>query len=279
MSLPVLANGWTPATYRWLRATFGFWLMLHFLQLLPWSAELFSSAGVLADAETSPYYRLFPNLFALSDAPAFVEGVHAVAALAALLLALGRCDRVAAVFLWYLLACQFGRNPLILNPALPYVGLLLIVHALQPRPARSGVGSDPRLFALLWILMSAGYLYSALTKFASPSWLDGSAFTRLLENPLARDTALRSTLLAAPESLLRFASWGALALELLFAPLALLRRARPWVWTAGVLMHLSLIVLVDFADLSIGMLFLHAFTYDPTWWRRERVGAAQESSA
>jgi len=67
------------------------------------------------------------------------------------------------------------------------------------------------------------------------------------------------------------ATWSALALELLFAPLALFHRARPFVWAAAVLMHLSLIVLVDFADLSTGMLFLHAFTFDPGWLPQKRT--------
>jgi predicted DCC family thiol-disulfide oxidoreductase YuxK len=33
------------------------------------------------------------------------------------------------------------------------------------------------------------------------------------------------------------------------------------------LMHLSLLALLDFADLSLGMLMLHLFTFDPAWVR------------
>jgi len=274
---PALANGWTSGPYGWLRAAFGAWLLFHFLHLLPWSVELFSRTGVLADASASPFLRLFPNLFAINDAPWLVLAVHVAAAAAAALLAVGRFDRAAAVLLWYVLACQFGRNPLVLNPALPYVGLLLLVHALQPPPPRRAAPlagaetvawrRDPRLFALLWILMAAGYSYSGWTKLASPSWMDGSALTRVLENPLARDTWLRAWIAGMPEGLLRVATWGALGLELAFAPLALFRRARPWVWLALVLMHLGLILIVDFADLTMGMLFLHAFTFDPDWLR------------
>jgi predicted DCC family thiol-disulfide oxidoreductase YuxK len=35
-------------------------------------------------------------------------------------------------------------------------------------------------------------------------------------------------------------------------------------------MHLTLILIVDFADLTLGMLFLHAFTFDPAWVRPAR---------
>ncbi len=266
MNFPALANGWTSRQYAGLRVAFGLWLALHFLRLLPWSAELFSNAGVLADASASPYLRLFPNLFAISDAPAFVRAMHLAAVAAGLLLALGRFDRTAAIFLWYVLACQFGRNPLTLNPSLPFLGLLLWMHALLPRARGNPAWRfDSRCFALLWILMAVGYSYSGWTKLISPSWADGSALARVLHNPLARESDLRAGLLAAPEWMLHGVTWGALALELAFAPLACFRLLRPWVWLAMVLMHLSLFVLVDFADLTAGMLFLHAYTFDPAW--------------
>lgn len=122
-------------------------------------------------------------------------------------------------------------------------------------------------FALAWILIGAAYSYSGYTKLVSPSWVDGSAFTDILENPLARPTALRGLLLAMPPVSLRIATWTALALELTFAPLALLRRARPWVWTAMVGLHAGLLLLISFADLTTGMLLVHLFTFNPAWLR------------
>ena len=113
--------------------------------------------------------------------------------------------------------------------------------------------------------MSIGYSYSGYTKFVSPSWLDGNALVRVLNNPLARPIFVRDLILWAPDFALRFATWGALALELTFVPLALSRRARPWIWTAMLAFHLGLTVLIDFADLSFGMVILHLFTFDPRW--------------
>jgi predicted DCC family thiol-disulfide oxidoreductase YuxK len=76
---------------------------------------------------------------------------------------------------------------------------------------------------------------------------------------------VREGLLALPEAALMTLTWGTLAVELLFAPLALWGRSRPWIWLALVLMHLGLLTVVDFADLSLGMLMLHLFTFDPAW--------------
>ena len=125
----------------------------------------------------------------------------------------------------------------------------------------------PDIYLAAWIVMSLAYTYSGYTKLISPSWIDGSALSRVLSNPLARDTVLPTLLLSLPSWVLKAGTWSALALELSFAPLALFRRLRPWVWLAMVTLHLGLMLLVNFADLTAGMLILHLFTFDPAWVR------------
>lgn len=123
------------------------------------------------------------------------------------------------------------------------------------------------IYLVVWILMALGYSYSGYTKLISPSWVNGTAVAAVLANPLARPGFARDLLLALPSAFLSVATWGALAMELLFAPLALVRRLRPWLWGAMLLMHLGLIAVIDFADLSLGMVMLHLFTFDPGWVR------------
>jgi predicted DCC family thiol-disulfide oxidoreductase YuxK len=210
----------------------------------------------------------------VADGPWAVRAMLIVASILSGLLALGRFDRWAALGLAYVWACLLGRNPLISNPGIPYIGWLLIAHALvapspwRPRrdaPPLAPWTLPPGVYAAAWIVMAVGYSFSGLTKLVSPSWIDGSALGRVLENPLARPGWQREAMLALPDFMLRAATWGGLALELLYAPLALVRRARPWIWLAMVLMHLSLIALVDFADLTVGMLMIHGLTFDPAW--------------
>jgi hypothetical protein len=76
--------------------------------------------------------------------------------------------------------------------------------------------------------------------------------------------------LALPAPLLHLMSYGALALELLFLPLALIPRLRPWLWSAMLGMHVFLIALIAFADLSFGMIAFHLFVADPAWLARLR---------
>jgi len=271
-----LKNGWTIGQFRVWRACFGVYLAFHFAALLPWATELFSSKGALPRGTLSPLFHLFPNLFLLCDSPAFVLGCVAAAAVSGALFALGRFDRWMAIFLWYIWACLYGRNPLIGNPSLPFIGWLLLAYALVPRLPRGqdeagneqsfGTWRMPEdVFAAAWILMAIAYSYSGYAKLTSPSWVDGSALRHVLHNPLARDTALRISLLALPPLSLRLATWGALFLELFFAPLSLFRKLRPALWLAMLGMHLGLLALVNFSDLTLGMLVLQFFTFDPAW--------------
>jgi hypothetical protein len=256
--------------YRIYRVALGIYLLHHFLALLPWGSEIFSSAGVLPETSASPLMRLFPNLFFISDSPRFITLSLVFGAVCSLFFLAGKFERFAALVMWFLWASLYGRNPLIANPSLPFVGWLLLAHAVVGfDDSRSGLKQIPKdLFSAAWILMALAYSYSGYTKLISPSWLDGSALGYVLSNPLARATVVREWLLLCPPILLKLATWSTLGLELSFAPLALFRRLRPWIWMAMVGLQLGLVVLVNFADLTLGMLIVHLFTFDPEWLNR-----------
>lgn len=272
-----MRNGWTGGQYSIYRAVFGLYLSIHFAHLVPWGPELFSSRGVIPRASESPLINMFPNVLAIWDSPIFIQFFLCGAAALALFFAAGFWDRAASIGLWYIGACLLGRNPLIANPGLPYIGWLLLAHTFLPsapygswaargRPDPGGGWKmRPSIFFAAWVLMALGYSYSGAMKLGSISWIDGSAFARVLENPLARPGVLRDWVLSWPSSLLHLATWAALGLELLFAPLALVRRLRPWIWSIMLMMHLGLFALVDFVDLTAGMVILHFFTFDPAW--------------
>jgi predicted DCC family thiol-disulfide oxidoreductase YuxK len=282
-----MKNGWTGGQYSVFRAVLAIYLFVHFVSLIPWGPELFSSTGALVPAAASPLAHLFPNVLALYDSPWFVRALLVLGALATVPLAAGICDRSAAILCWYLWACLLGRNPMISNPSIPFVGWMLLAHALMPPAPYGSLAArnrgDPRgtwtmpntIFLAAWIVLSLGYAYGGATKLVSPSWADGTALGRVLANPLARPGPLRELLLTLPPICLRLLTWSTLGLELLFAPLALVRRIRPWIWLAMVGMHLGLLVLVDFADLTFGMLLVHFFTFDPAWIRARTAQATE----
>jgi predicted DCC family thiol-disulfide oxidoreductase YuxK len=254
------------------RVVFGGYLAVHFLQLAPWAGELFGHHGLMPQPSLNPAHGLFPNPLDLPLSDGLLSAILALLAAVALLFAAGQWRRTAALILWFGWTALFHRNNLILNPSVPYVGLLLVLSALVPggepwsRGRRDAGWAMPKwVFRSAWILMAVGYSFSGLTKLPSESWIDGSALRHLLENPLARPGAVREALVALPDVVLKLLTWGTLAVELLFAPLALWARSRPWIWLTLVLTHLGILAVVDFADLSFGMLMLHLFTFDPEW--------------
>ncbi len=269
------------------RVVFGAYLTVHFAHLVPWGRELFSREGALADATLNPTFGVLPNVLVWRDSPADVTAVLLVLTACSILFTLGVARRSVALVLWYGWACLFNRNVLISNPSIAYVGLLLLLTTLVPprepwRMGRAVAKPDhfhmPALvFFTAWILMAVGYTFSGVIKLASPSWVDGSALWHLIDNPLARVGPVRDMMLSLPMWIIRLLTWKALALEILFLPLALWRVTRPLAWLALVGMHLGIMLMVSFADLSAAMLMVHVFTFDPRWvpmarvaWRRVR---------
>ena len=269
-------SGWQFTVFR---IVFGLYLAVHFLTLMPYAGELFGASGLIADAGMNPTAGLFPTPFAwaLSDGlSVFLIGGLAVCSL---LFAGGLGRPWTAVVLWFGWSALFHRNNLIANPSIPYVGLLLMLCALVPKGeplSRGGTReawSMPRwVWRCAWVLMAVGYTFSGWTKLSSPSWVDGSAMRFLLENPLARDAWMRDLMVMLPDSLLMGMTWLTLLAELLFLPLAIWGRSRPWIWLLLVGMHLGIIAVVDFADLSLGMLMIHLFTFDPDWLPSRKEG-------
>jgi hypothetical protein len=234
--------------------------------------------GVLPDARLNPLYGLFPNPLVLWETPFFTQSFVAGLALLSLCFAVGLWRRWIAVLLWFGWAALFNRNNLISNPSLPYVGVMLLFCAMIPEGEPFSFSRRKKdwffpsaAYGGAWLLMAAGYTFSGLIKLQSPSWVDGTAFVHLLNNPLARPGLFRDLFLSFPEGLHVLLTWGALLGEIIFLPMSLFRAGRIAAWTGMTAMHLGIVLVVDFTDLTLGMMMLHLFTFDSGWlplgWR------------
>lgn len=263
----------SPWQFAAFRIALGCYLVVHFVHLIPWAGELFSADGLLPDPRANFTFGVLPNPLEHWQSAAFAQAFVGALALVDVLFTLGLGRRVCAVLLWYGWACLFNRNNLISNPGIPYVGLLLLLSTLVPsgEPLSLGRRRNPQwampavIFWGAWWLLVAGYTYSGAWKLFSPSWLDGSALHHLLANPLARPGVFRDLLLALPDPVLKLLTWSALAGELLALSLSLTRRGRAIAWLWMLAMHLGILFVVDFADLTFGMVMIHLFTFDPDW--------------
>jgi predicted DCC family thiol-disulfide oxidoreductase YuxK len=275
-----MANSWTGGMYSLFRGLLGAYLIVHFAMLLPYGAEVFGAGGAVSSAALSPYIGVLPNPLAWFDSPAAVSVLLVVGLMCGTLVAIGYWDRTAAIAAALLLGWLFQRNPLIANPSLPLLGWMLVMHAFVPsRPygslgARRAGGADPawhlpqHLRLAAWIVLALAYSHSGYTKLLSPSWVEGETIRLVLENPLARDHALRELVLATPPIVLKSLTWGVLWVEVLFAPLVLVPRLRPILWTLMLLAQLGFLCFLNFADLTFPMLLAHLLTFEPRWLQR-----------
>lgn len=109
---------------------------------------------------------------------------------------------------------------------------------------------------------------SVQLSFSLSGWLrlNGSAVARVLHCPLAQAGVFRDLLLAAPPAVQSLITYGSLALECFFVPMSIYRMTRPFAWGSMLVMHICLIVLIDFQDLSVSMILLLVITFDPRWF-------------
>ena len=266
--------GYPAYQYSIFRVIFGFYLFLHFIHLIGSSPDIWSNMGIFADPSLNFTFGMFPNILNWMDSPLEVRIFVSFNALLSLGLLFGVYRRTCCLLLWYGWACLFHRNNLISNPGIPFVGWLLLANVLVPigEPLCWRKKVDPSwsmpaiLFYGAWLITGLAYCASGIDKLGSPSWVDGSAIHHLLHNPLARDWFLRDLLLDLPLSMINFLTWFTLALEIGFCVLCIFRKTRLWAWILIMLMHLGILSLVSFADLTFGMLMVHFFTFDPRWF-------------
>jgi predicted DCC family thiol-disulfide oxidoreductase YuxK len=232
---------------------------------------------MLPNGSDSPLFELIPSVLSVSDSPATIAGMLLVGTIAAVFFAIGKHDKPAALLMWYLLACLFGRNPLIANPALPYVGWMLLAHLFIPGAPWAAFAANgrmnatdewhmpPSIYFAAWVVLGLSYSYSGYTKLLSPSWASGDTVWYVLQNPLARDHFVRELLLWLGQDVVRWITWTILWVELLFAPLVLFKSLRPILWGAMLIVQIGFLVLLNFADLTTPMLLFHLLTFDPAW--------------
>lgn len=258
------------------RIILGVYLIQHFAFLIPYAQEIWSDSGVFPSPSLNFTYGVFPNILNYCDQTGFVIGFLIALLLFSVLFTLGIYRRLTAFLIWYGWVCLFDRNNLISNPGIPFVGWLLLCCSMIPggeyyslKPKAKTEWQFPRVLWIgAWIIMSLSYTISGIDKLQSPSWLNGSAIAHLVNNPLARDWWLREVVAEFPLWTIKIMTYSILIIEVLFAPLALIRFTRKWIWLAAVVMHVGILFLVDFADLTAGMLMIHVITFDMKWFPR-----------
>lgn len=263
-----MASGWTGGQYSVLRVLVGLYVSIQFLRAVPSAAILLSSNSASAPATTFPGSLWLPNVLAVWQAPGFLTAMLLLATGVSVLFAVGFRDRLLAVIVWYLWACLASLTSRA-AASFSILGWFFLVHACLPaapygswdarkRPdPNAGWSLPPPCFTLVWLVMACAY--SAYGIFQALRYLSGTT-------PTIATTL--STLLPLPELLPSQSALivgSALLLQVCFAPLALLRRVRPWLWCAMLLLQGWCLLTGTATDERLALLLLHLLLFDPAW--------------
>lgn len=258
------------------RIFLGIYLTFHFLSLISYAEELFGNQ-MPYDVTISPVYGILPNILDYS----YVSATNFVLFLSIISMSFTfeYYPKLCALILWYGWAALFNRNILIHNPGIPYIGWILLAMTLVTEDKNRVVFKTninflkkiqydkfpKRVFWSGWFLMAAGYTVSGLHKLIySPSWYDGTALYHVLTSPLARDNILRDFLITCPNFLM-FSTWLSLFLEIFFLPLGTFYHTRLCFWVLYMGFHFGILLLINFTDLTLGVMMIHLFTFNWDW--------------
>ncbi len=121
----------------------------------------------------------------------------------------------------------------------------------------------------IWLLVMGAYTATGVIRLLRPGWRQGTAVIDAIRATPSASGELSQWLLALPDGLTRGLTWGVLAVLLLALPLSLplpaLRRVRPWVWGATLLVQLATLNVGMGAATSLGVVVVHLLLLDPEW--------------
>lgn len=276
---------WISSTYFAIyRIILGTYLTIHFVQLLPSSEELFSNQGVISNTTLLPAYeKLSSTIFLLShDDPNTVTLFLYSLIICSILFTMGYYRKICSLWLFYGWMSLLNRNPLISNPGLAYIGWLLLACVCVPSGDRLGFllfeserkkeyDKNDRwevpnpIYYGFWIVVGISYTASGIHKLQCPSWLDGTALYYVLSGPLARNNFIVGLLLQY-DFIIKIMSWSSLFLEISYLFIGTFYRTRKIYWFLSMGFHLGILFTINFGDLTMGMIMVHLFTFDPSWF-------------
>lgn len=264
-----------PTQFAIFRIIFGIYLTVHFTSLLPYGTELFSNEGSISDTSILAGFGKMPILLFTYDSPEYVYGYLISLVIGSIMFTFGYFRRIVSLWLFYGWISLLNRNPFISNPSLAYIGWILLACTVIPKGESLRFLSKHNeatkwempdiIYYGKWIILGVSYMASGLHKLQCETWLNGTALWYVLTGPLVRDNIIVDIILSN-EIYTKLLTWGSLFLEISFLLIGTFYRPRKTYWLMMMGFHIGILLTVNFADLTIGMIMPHLFTFDAAWF-------------
>jgi len=240
--------------FTYFRPIFGAYLFWHFYQILPYAAELFTSRGMINNRTLLFTYEYMKYLSLIDDN---IETFVILLMICSIALTFNYKVKLSSTILYFGWVYLLNSNVFITNPGIPYVGLLLLVCIIP---------HHKNTIWIVWFLMMMGYTVSGIHKLQCQTWLDGTALLHIVTNPISRNNIFTNIFINLPLPIIKFSTWASLFLEITSLLFGCSYHTRKWYWCALVSMHIGVMLLLNFTDLTLGVLMVHVYTFDTKWF-------------
>lgn len=265
------------------RIGFGALVIVWTLWLIPVRTAMLGPEGVTPKQPSIPDTW---GLFAIWNSDGAILIGIVVLMVAAIALLVGWHTRIAALVVFVLVLSLERRSPWMFNSGDALLRIEAFLVAIAPCGCALSLDQrrrDGKFWSaqtrpnwpvrLLQVQLSIVYLFAVQAKLAGQPWLNGTAVSYVLRiEDMKRIPApgwLSTNALA-----MNAATWSVLAIELSMAILVWFPRFRPWVLSAGILMHL----LIDLS-IQIGIFSYAVFVMYLAWVSPETVRTLPERLA
>jgi hypothetical protein len=255
------------------RMVFGVVTVAWTLALLPDLYEVFGEQGVAPQTGRLDYQWSVLEIWPGDRALMIAWVLLLVSALA---LTVGWHSRLAAVVVFVLIQSFVRRGVYIANAGDAILTIVALVLALcscgaalsldQRRRTGSFWSAQTRSawpIRLLQVQLSVIYVVSVQAKLTGKTWMDGSAVFYAWRSDGRWATLPAPEWMASNAILVNALTWGTLLVELAIAVLVWNRRLRLPVLSAGVVMHLAIMVNLNVAFFSVAMFVLYVAFVPP----------------
>ena len=252
------------------RVLFSLYLIFSFVLILPYAESMYGQTGVIPDPRINWTYGFFPNLLSIWNQPIILSWI---AILLSVALGTGYFRRSTSFVLWYLMAAFYNRNNLTEDPSLAYIGWLLLALVLISPGESFKKSSDQtnwyfpsNLYWGAWILLGASNLYSGIAKLFSPSWSTGEALQLIFQLPISYQWSFG--LSEKLSFIFPFMTWAVICIQMISPLLFVFSRTRFLGWGLSIFIHISILLSLQIAQISLAMILFHLFLFDLSWVKR-----------
>ena len=282
-----------------MRAVFGALVALWALWLIPMRHGLLEADGV---TPTQPSVAHTWGVFAVWNSDEAVLVGIAVLFLSAIALLVGWHSRIAAVVVFILILSFERRFPWGFNSGDALIRIEALLIAISPCGAALSLDQRRRTgcfwsaqtrpnwpIRLFQVQLSLIYLAAVQAKLPGAPWLQGTAVSYVLRIEDMQRVPLPHWFVTNALAM-NAVTWGTLAIELAVGILVWIPRCRPWVLSAGILMHLLIDIHIQIGIFSYAMFVMYLAWISPETartlpdrlrqlpWRRDRVRDASPST-